>query len=253
LLRNKYFFNNILKNVILKNNKINSNNIQIYKMSDDIHEIIFEDIYNYNVLNTIQSVLNNLRNNNILNGASHSASHNNETHNSLYNSVQTFLFEDDTINDNNESENEYYELDITIYHDHNNDIFYDNYFKSCNEINSHLGKSHKIKEDDPIIGENCMICMEEYKNREFKRIIPKCQHIFHKRCIDKWLQQNASCPVCRCDLLNKKPTEQIESTELNQTSEIIESIPSNEGSITESTVPNVSTGSTSSNSLSGCD
>ena len=223
-------------------------------MSNNINEIIFDDIYNYNVINTIQSVLNNLRNNNILNGVTHSASHSashSSLHDSLNNSIQTFLFEDDEIEDSNETE--YYELDITIYHDHDNDIFYENYFKSCSEINNHLGKSHKIKENDPIIGENCMICMEEYKNREFKRIIPKCQHFFHKKCIDKWLQRSATCPVCRCDLLNKTPQEGIDPNETNQISETINSDGSLEveSSSVENSVENSEENSVENSELNG--
>ncbi len=153
-------------------------------MSNDIHEIIIENIYNYNVLNTIQNVLNNLSEN--------------EQHTGT-------IFFDENCPDNNNDDNEYYELDIQIYHNSHSPQ-YDNYFKSCNEINSILGKSYKIKDNDKLIGENCMICMEQYKIREFKRIIPNCQHIFHKKCIDKWLQMNASCPVCRYDLLGKDQT-----------------------------------------------
>ena len=39
--------------------------------------------------------------------------------------------------------------------------------------------------------------MEKYKILEFKRELPICKHYFHKKCIDKWLKKNASCPICR--------------------------------------------------------
>ena len=35
---------------------------------------------------------------------------------------------------------------------------------------------------------------------EYKRELKKCQHAFHKKCIDKWFYQNSenmSCPICR--------------------------------------------------------
>jgi hypothetical protein len=78
-----------------------------------------------------------------------------------------------------------------------------NYFKNCKEINNCIGKSHKIKKDDHIVNESCLICIEKYNVGEFKRYLPKCNHYFHKKCIDKWLRKNASCPICR-DKLKKE-------------------------------------------------
>jgi hypothetical protein len=76
-----------------------------------------------------------------------------------------------------------------------------NYFKSCNEINEILCKPTKIKKDDKIVLENCLICMENYKINEYKRVLPDCKHYFHKKCIDKWLKKKSSCPICRAELL----------------------------------------------------
>jgi len=77
----------------------------------------------------------------------------------------------------------------------------EDYFKSCREINEKVSKAEKIKINDPLLNEDCLICMEKYKLGELKRKIPKCSHYFHKKCIDKWLKKKGSCPVCRCNLL----------------------------------------------------
>ena len=37
----------------------------------------------------------------------------------------------------------------------------------------------------------CLVCMNEYCNREKLRILP-CFHEFHMRCIDKWIKVSSS-------------------------------------------------------------
>ncbi|XP_039158726.1 RING-H2 finger protein ATL22-like [Eucalyptus grandis] len=60
----------------------------------------------------------------------------------------------------------------------------------------------KIQVDDdgqvPRPNDNiCAICLSEYQPKETLRTIPNCGHYFHAQCIDQWLGQNASCPLCR--------------------------------------------------------
>ena len=57
-------------------------------------------------------------------------------------------------------------------------------------------KYKQIKYGDKIVGQLCSICQEEYKPKEYKREL-SCKHSFHKKCIDKWLKNNLSCPFCR--------------------------------------------------------
>ncbi|KAI4317141.1 hypothetical protein L6164_025039 [Bauhinia variegata] len=43
----------------------------------------------------------------------------------------------------------------------------------------------------------CVICLSDFTNGDRVRILPKCNHGFHVRCIDKWLSSHSSCPKCR--------------------------------------------------------
>ena len=56
------------------------------------------------------------------------------------------------------------------------------------------------KNSKELIGKECTICQDVYKEREYSRKL-KCGHMFHKKCIDRWLKQNPSCPICRHDLI----------------------------------------------------
>ncbi|CAG5124496.1 unnamed protein product [Candidula unifasciata] len=46
----------------------------------------------------------------------------------------------------------------------------------------------------------CAICIESYKFHEVIRILP-CRHVFHKSCVDPWLLDQRSCPMCKLDIL----------------------------------------------------
>ncbi|XP_059624790.1 RING-H2 finger protein ATL78-like [Cornus florida] len=43
----------------------------------------------------------------------------------------------------------------------------------------------------------CVICLSEFTHGDRVRVLPKCHHGFHVRCIDKWLNSHSSCPTCR--------------------------------------------------------
>ncbi len=45
----------------------------------------------------------------------------------------------------------------------------------------------------------CIICFEELDEEEVGKL-ENCEHIFHKRCIKKWLEENPICPICRTDI-----------------------------------------------------
>ena len=53
--------------------------------------------------------------------------------------------------------------------------------------------SHHCKD-----GSVCAVCKEEYQAGEpvYESNNPQCGHEHHKKCMDKWLQFQNSCPTC---------------------------------------------------------
>ncbi|ONK57539.1 uncharacterized protein A4U43_C09F1530 [Asparagus officinalis] len=46
-------------------------------------------------------------------------------------------------------------------------------------------------------GSECAICLSDLVTGERIRVLPKCSHAFHVKCIDRWLMTRPSCPTCR--------------------------------------------------------
>ena len=44
--------------------------------------------------------------------------------------------------------------------------------------------------------ETCAICMSEYQSGEMVKTLP-CLHFYHTACVDEWLQQHQTCPICK--------------------------------------------------------
>ncbi|XP_010060349.2 NEP1-interacting protein-like 1 [Eucalyptus grandis] len=66
------------------------------------------------------------------------------------------------------------------------------------EYHFQSSKMAKISDD----GICCSICLQDFKEGETGRRLPKCGHIFHLECLDAWLVRRGSCPMCRdsiCD------------------------------------------------------
>ncbi|KAL4112992.1 hypothetical protein QTP88_016702 [Uroleucon formosanum] len=75
----------------------------------------------------------------------------------------------------------------------------------CNAAKKALSKipTKHIKMDDKEIvgdGDCCAVCIEPYRPSEVVRILP-CRHEFHKSCVDPWLLEHRTCPMCKMDIL----------------------------------------------------
>ncbi|XP_043548631.1 E3 ubiquitin-protein ligase RNF149-like, partial [Chiloscyllium plagiosum] len=48
--------------------------------------------------------------------------------------------------------------------------------------------------------DGCAVCIEVYRSRDVVRILP-CKHVFHRICIDPWLLEHRTCPMCKLDVI----------------------------------------------------
>lgn len=75
---------------------------------------------------------------------------------------------------------------------------------SNNGLDESLIKSitvHKYKKGEKLVeGTDCSVCLSEFEENESLRLLPKCNHAFHVRCIDTWLKSHSSCPLCRSNI-----------------------------------------------------
>lgn len=83
----------------------------------------------------------------------------------------------------------------------------------------------------PSLDSECVICLSEFTSGEKVRILPKCNHGFHIRCIDKWLSSHSSCPKCRqclietCQKIVGCSTQQASSSQQQQQQQHVLAVP----------------------------
>lgn len=66
------------------------------------------------------------------------------------------------------------------------------------------------KADKTQVDEVCSICCDNFEEKQKIRKMPACEHVFHKQCIDKWLQKKPICPNCN---RNVRTTAQLDDIE----------------------------------------
>ena len=49
----------------------------------------------------------------------------------------------------------------------------------------------------------CPICQEKYQIED-QVVKPSCHHMFHKKCLETWLNIHNTCPICRKEVEEKK-------------------------------------------------
>lgn len=69
--------------------------------------------------------------------------------------------------------------------------------KAISKLSSRICGANGVQEDAE---ESCAVCLEGYRNGETLRVL-FCRHEFHKQCVDPWLLEHRTCPICKTNIL----------------------------------------------------
>ncbi|KAF8670493.1 hypothetical protein HU200_050509 [Digitaria exilis] len=45
--------------------------------------------------------------------------------------------------------------------------------------------------------QRCVVCLCDVEKVETAEWLPACMHVFHRHCIERWLHDHSTCPICR--------------------------------------------------------
>ncbi|CAL5016777.1 unnamed protein product [Urochloa decumbens] len=65
-------------------------------------------------------------------------------------------------------------------------------------VTVYRAKDHRGAGDGEAL--ECAVCLAELVDGEAARFLPRCGHGFHTECVDLWLRDHPTCPLCRVDV-----------------------------------------------------
>ena len=209
---NKFIFKSQVSNIIINGN---CNEMDAIDNNAYIANVIFNGNENYIKKNSFTPYINQIQNgfnNQIINGSNFSHYNNNPNY-------QTFNFNNSNfsiningqfmnnllnLNQQNFNFNNTFYLNMPINHNNNNLEINENNIASKEkadfilELNEfqykNINKYSSRKE------ENCSICLEKFKGTDIIKEF-SCTHIFHKKCLLKWLEKSNNCPLCKHNMI----------------------------------------------------
>ncbi|KAG0452965.1 hypothetical protein HPP92_025629 [Vanilla planifolia] len=59
-----------------------------------------------------------------------------------------------------------------------------------------------------LLPHTCSVCLYDFEQREEVRRLSNCRHVFHRCCLDRWIEYDQrNCPLCRMPLVPKEMRE----------------------------------------------
>ena len=154
-------------------NFISNSNNNLFNRYNNVFSEYINNTFNNPIDNSINTYLNDIQT--IVNSNDINTELMNEINSLLSNNLYNTASQDTLINNNITNRNE--ELDYHI-------------------INKNKNKTYNLKKVF-ILNKNkkeCNICLDYINDNACKL---NCKHLFHINCIKKWININASCPICR--------------------------------------------------------
>jgi hypothetical protein len=79
---------------------------------------------------------------------------------------------------------------------------------SIHELNQHSHVFVNTNND-----QLCSICHDTIQQQSICRRLNRCQHVFHQLCIDQWLNNNQTCPLCMQNVTHREHSTSTSTTE----------------------------------------
>lgn len=70
---------------------------------------------------------------------------------------------------------------------------------ACCEVFLYKSSWRYFMEDEKI-AEDCSICLTKFNNNDVVKKFACQKHIFHSKCIDVWINEHSTCPLCKYSL-----------------------------------------------------
>ncbi|KAK9143817.1 hypothetical protein Syun_013217 [Stephania yunnanensis] len=70
-------------------------------------------------------------------------------------------------------------------------------------------EDYLLESDDADVPDSCAVCLYEFEKKEEIRRLTNCRHIFHRACLDRWMDHDQkTCPLCRTPFIPDEMQEQ---------------------------------------------
>ncbi|KAG6533547.1 hypothetical protein ZIOFF_007422 [Zingiber officinale] len=110
---------------------------------------------------------------------------------------------DDDDDEDDDDEDDYFDL---VVDDDNFDLVVDDDYHAYFDRGSRPASAVAVEGLEMVTAEesdSCSICLEDLGMMAPVLAMP-CSHLFHPRCLKKWLERSCSCPLCRFSLPQEK-------------------------------------------------
>ena len=81
---------------------------------------------------------------------------------------------------------------------------------------------HENETKEALIQEDvCSICLDAIADHQSKGTCDPCHHDFHQSCIEQWMYEDKTCPLCRIDLIDDEEEEEEYKKKWNEQIELL--------------------------------